>query len=205
MRERFARNPIRTADDLAAFVRMRAAFIAQTTLHGYLKTRMGTSFQRYFEDEVFSASIRAASVKLFTACAADMAIFAAATAARDDALDDGEASALAAFCYREALAQALEDRDLGEVPDDAAARFALRLSTARWQEAHRGEMAFADSPEALVRYAPVIDEYKKMDREIVRNSIRFRWRDVRETLRKRIETDAVLADWRGRQAEAVRS
>lgn len=205
MGERFGRNPIFTAQDLAVFVRTRASFIAQTTLYGYLKTRMGTSFQRYFEDDVFSASIRAASVKVFVACAADMAIFAAATAARDGALDDEEAAALAAFCYDDALEQGVEDRDRGEIPAEAAGRFALRLSTTKWQEVHRGELAFTDSPAALVRYAPVIDEYKDLDREIVRNSIRFRWLNVRETLRKRLQSAAVLADWRGRQAEARRS
>ncbi|MDA0704073.1 MAG: hypothetical protein O3A96_12705 [Proteobacteria bacterium] len=199
MRERFGRNPIRTAQNLATFVRTRASFIAQTTLYGYLKTRMGTSFQRYFEDDVFAASIRAASVKVFVACAADMAVFAAATAARDGALGDEDAAALAAFCYDDALERGIEDRDRGEIPAEAAARFTLRLSTANWQEVHRGELAFTDSPVALIRYAPVIDEYKDLDREIVRNSIRFRWLNVRETLRKRIEPEAVLADWRDRR------
>jgi hypothetical protein len=202
MKERFGRNPIRSTADLSTFVRTRASFIAQTSLYGYLKTRMGTSFQRYFEHEVFSAAIRAASVKVFVACAADMAIFAAATAARDGGLADDEAAALARFCYEDALERGLEERDRGEIPDDSAARFALRLSTARWQDLHRGELSFADSPAALVRYAPVIDQYKDLDREIVRNSIRFRWRDVRETLRKRIEPDALLADWRGRSGVA---
>lgn len=197
-RERFGRTPIGTAHDLATFVRTRAAFIAQTTLYGYLKTRMGTSFRYFFEDDRYSASIRIATVKLFTACAADLAIFAAATAAQGSVLDDTEAAALAEFCFRESLAQGIAEVDADHVPTGAFERFAMRAAAAPWHAAAQGEFAFAESPDALIRYAPVVDEFKDLDREIVRNSIRFRWLDVRATLRRRMTPEAVCADWRAR-------
>jgi hypothetical protein len=45
----------------------------------------------------------------------------------------------------------------------------------------------------LLRYAPIVDEFKELDREIVRNSIRFRWRDVRAQLRRRLRPEAFNA------------
>ena len=44
-----------------------------------------------------------------------------------------------------------------------------------------------------MRFAPVIDEYKALDREIVTNSIRFRWRDARDQLRRRLDAPALAA------------
>ena len=58
---RFDKSPIDSVDGLAEFARTRSSYVAQTSLYGYLKARMGTRFPVYFEDEVFSVSIRAAS------------------------------------------------------------------------------------------------------------------------------------------------
>ena len=44
----------------------------------------------------------------------------------------------------------------------------------------------------------MIDQYKKEDEEIVTNSIRFRWRDIREQLRTRIDRDTICEGWRQR-------
>ena len=48
-----------------------------------------------------------------------------------------------------------------------------------WAAAAAGEAAFAGSAADLVRVAPVAEEFKALDRPIVRNSMRFRWREVR--------------------------
>lgn len=189
--DRFRPPRIATVEDLATFVRTRSSYIAQTSLHGYLKTRMGTSFQSYFQDPVFSESIRIASVKLFAACAADLAIFAAATTARDGALAPAAAADLACRCYAEALDAGLEDGDLAHLSEDARQRVRARAAVTDWQAAAHRENAFAGSVDALVLYAPVIDEFKKADALIVRNSIRFRWRDVREQLRRRLDAPAI--------------
>ena len=73
--------------------------------------------------------------------------------------------------------------------------FASRSGLTDWDAAGVGETAFSKSPNALVEFAPVVDEYKEADREIVMNSIRFRWRDVREQLRKKIDPEAIVQDW----------
>jgi len=69
-------GPIATVDELAGFVSTRAAFTAQKTLYGYLKTRMGTRYPTMFEDDAFVASIDIAKLHVYAACLADLALFA---------------------------------------------------------------------------------------------------------------------------------
>ena len=157
---------------------------------------MGTSFRRHFEDETFSKTIRASAVKLYVACLADLTIFAVATAARDSDLDAGDCAALAQRCFEDALKQGIGETDWVSLPDDAWRQFEARAAATIWPNAALGEAAFAGSADAIIRVAPVIDQFKALDERIVRNSIRFRWRDVREQLRKRIDGPALAADWR---------
>ena len=60
LRDRMFPPPLDTVAALERFVGERAAFVAQTSLYGYLKTRMGMKFPRYFEDPGFAALIRTA-------------------------------------------------------------------------------------------------------------------------------------------------
>jgi hypothetical protein len=188
--------PLDTADALARFVGERASLVAQTTLYGYLKTRMGMKFPRYFQDAGFAALIRTASVKLFVSAAADLAIHAAAVTGSEGRLGTEERAALARRCFAAALGEALAAEDAAAVPPDAVEAFAARARATDWEAAAAGEAAFAGSIADLVRVAPVAEEFKPLDRPIVRNSMRFRWREVRVELRKRLDPAAVCADWR---------
>jgi len=188
---RFERHAIDTPDLLADFLRTRSSYVAQTALYGYLKARMGTSFRRYFEDDAFSAAIRTASIALFLSCLSDLTVFAVALAARDGALPAGGAAALAARCFRQAAARGLDGAGAGAVPAEALERFERRIGATDWRAAAEGRRAFAGSEADLVRFAPVIDEYKALDREIVTNSIRFRWGDVRDQIRRRLDAPAL--------------
>lgn len=59
-------GPIDTVESLCRFVSTRAAFVAQKTLYGYLKTRMGTRYPRMFEDDVLIASIDVAKMHVLS-------------------------------------------------------------------------------------------------------------------------------------------
>jgi hypothetical protein len=193
----FAR-PIGSVDALALFVGQRAALVAQTTLYGYLKTRMGTKFPVYFADDMFAGEIKQAAVRQFVSCAGDLSIHAAAVVAADGALDREAAAGLARRCFATALAQGLVDVDPAMVPVGAEPAFAERAGRTAWAAAAEGEAAFSTSIDGLIRNAPVIEDFKRSDSAIVRNSIRFRWRDVRQELRQRLDGDALREDLRQR-------
>lgn len=194
--DRFFPQPLRTAPELAAFVGQRAAYIAQTSLFGYLKTRMGTSFPQYFEDDGFARAIKIASVRVFASAAADLSVHAVALVRREGGLDDEAAAALARFCFAAALEAVVEPEDARLIPADAARAFAARVALTAWDAAAAGQAAFAGSARDLIRFAPVTEEFKALDGEIVRNSMRFRWVNVRDQLRRRMRAADICADWR---------
>ena len=200
---RFDRSPIDNVEALTEFVRTRSSYVAQTSLYGYLKTRMGTQFPVYFEDEVFSASIRGAAVRLFVSCLGDLTVYAVAISGRGSELAASEAAALARHCFTLGMQRALADVSKETIPANAILHFARRSAEVHWACAAEGAAAFAGSQEDIIRFAPVIEEFKELDREIVSNSIRFRWRDIREQLRKRIDAEGICDDWRSLGAEAA--
>lgn len=196
LEDRFFPRPIGSVDALERFVGTRAAYVAQTSLYGYLKTRMGTRYPEHFNDPVFALSIRAAAVRLFASCAADLTVYAVAVTGAEGRLDAAASAGLAQHCFGGALAAGLGASAGEELPADAPARFAGRAQRTLWAGAARGLDAFAGSADDLIRFAPVTDAFKALDRDIVRNSIRFRWLDVRGQVNRRVDGAAVCADWR---------
>ncbi len=200
---RFDRSCIQTVDGLVEFVQSRAAYVAQTSLYGYLKTRMGTRFRQIFEDEEFLPSINNAKWRTYAACLSDLAVFATATAGNENSLSDGEITDLARYCFKTAMRQTFDDAEAVKMCDEIAARFDERIRSVVWNDAATGEKAFTISPLELINSAPIAEEFKRLDKEIVTNSIRFRWRDVRVQLRKKIDREAICADWRAIQRQPV--
>jgi len=190
---RFESGPIDSSPALVDFVRSRSSYIAQTSLFGYLKARMGTRHRELFEDDVFSASVRLAAAQLFGSCLADLTIFATAAIRNGAPLDDEAAAKLAHDTFTAALAEGLENYGNAAVIEAATGGFAGRLATIDWEASCDAYRTFAHSEADLVRFAPVIDEFKELDREIITNSIRFRWRDVREQLAKRLVPSGFLS------------
>ena len=193
---RFDRSAIQNIDNLVEFIQTRSAYVAQTSLYGYLKTRMGTRFRQVFEDDKFLPSINKAKWRTYGACLSDLTVFAAALTGTENRLGKNEISDLARKCFATAVQQTFDDAEANEVRAEVVERFEARLEQTHWPNAAIGETAFTSSPIVLLEAAPIADELKERDVEIVTNSIRFRWRDVREQLRKRIDRDAICAEWR---------
>ena len=66
---------------------------------------------------------------------------------------------------------------------------------------------FSQSPEALYYWSPIADELKIRDEEIVRNSVRFRWIEVRRSARQLLNIGSILqseADARQTSTAGVR-
>ena len=202
---RFDKQPIASASGLIDFVETRAAYVAQTSLYGYLKTRIGTRYPETFQDEAFAASINVAKWRIFAACLADLTVFAVATAAGDGRLDPRDAAALARFCFEGALRQAAGDTEFQSSLEEVTSDFAARAEVTDWAAAAVGETAFWESPAALIQWAPVVEEFKELDRDIVTNSIRFRWNDVRDQARRRIDGNALCRDWRKERSQEAAS
>jgi len=57
----------------------------------------------------------------------------------------------------------------------------------------KGVAAFRQSADALIKLAPIVEQLKQYDDEIVTNSMHFKWHGVRAQLRERLNGDALLA------------
>ncbi|MCP4387675.1 MAG: esterase, partial [Gammaproteobacteria bacterium] len=83
-------------------------------------------------------------------------------------------------------------------PDEAGQDFAAardkvvqRIATCDWKLERDDDTVFSQSPEALFYWSPIADELKQRDEMIVKNSIRFRWIEVRRSLRKLLDCKAL--------------
>ena len=193
---RLRRQPITTVDQVFEFTSTRSAFIAQKTLYGYVKTRMGTSYPKMFEDDVFVSSINIAKMQIFAACLSDLTIFTIAQALEGEASSDVERSQAASLCFARALADNPADAALGFDANQAQAEFEQRLDGTDWPRGAKVRDNFTRSPRALVKWSPIAPELKKYDTEIIENSIKFAWNDIRSAFLSRLDGAAVSAEFR---------
>ncbi len=194
--ERLDRSPIDTVEHLNHFARTRASYVAQTALFDYLKARMGTQFREYFMDREFSQAIHDSSVKVFVSSLSDLTVHVVAVVADSRRLRRSEPEAMARQCFDRGMRDGLADVDIRKIPPDARSRFDRRLRETDWPGAAAGDAAFAASAADLVRHAPVVDEFKRLDRQIVATSIGHKWREVRRVFRDRAVPERIAADWR---------
>ena len=66
---------INSKQDLENFIQERSAHVTQTTLYGYLKTRIGVKYIAMMEDEVFLKSINIAKWNIYMVALADCSFY----------------------------------------------------------------------------------------------------------------------------------
>jgi hypothetical protein len=196
-------TPITDRDGLQRFLETRANFVAQASLYGYLRTRAGMRFPELFSDDVFVRSINIAKWQLWLACLADIAVYAGGLVASRTGARPETVGELMRGAVEGILAATGMPADAGEQFEAGAQRVRARIALCDWSSVADDETAFSESPAALVRHAPIVDELKQLDEPIVRNSVRFRWQEVRRELRTCLDAGAVLRSEAGARADAV--
>lgn len=180
-------DKIASEAQVVEFIATRAAHVAQSSLYGYLQKRMGTRHREIFQDDAFAGPLVTARTAMLGHCLSDLVVFAVATVEMPDATRPE----IALKWYRRAALAV--DLEMTEADLEAQlSAFGDRLSQTDWLGAAEREGAFTTSPEGLIAAAPVIDDFKELDAEIVRNSVRFRWTDVRRQFRERVDLKAFV-------------
>jgi len=191
-RNRRRNEPVSDRAGLRRFLETRASYMAQTSLYGYLRTRAGMIYPQLFDDDVFVHSINIAKWHVWLACLSDLSIYAGGLLAQRSRASSPEVGEL----MKELVAAILHDTgnpaDAGGDFSAHAARVQARLAGCDWDGVGDDETPFSESPAALVRWAPVVDNLKELDEAIVRNSVRFRWQEIRRDLRNHLDAEAVL-------------
>jgi hypothetical protein len=186
-------GPIGTPEALAEFLDTRASFIAQTSLYGYLRTRMGMRYPELFDDDVFVVGINIAKWHIWLDCLSDLSVHAGARIAEHQPREAERAGQLILALVEEVLLRTGTPKDAGPEFDDHAARVRERISRTDFLNAGDKEAIFSHSPRSLLRWAPIADELKELDEEIVLNSVRFHWQEVRRAFAAHLDAGAILA------------
>ena len=190
------RHPdIETCGQLIAYVEKNAAYVSQVTLYTYVKARAGTQFPKMFENEMFLTSLKIARWHIFGAAVADMALFSAAQFHVAGDLDKADTRRFATGIIEAILTNYEQDDVEPAVFLEMMADGVRRADLANWADIADGPAAFQRSADAVYEWAPIADELKSLDEEIVRNSIHMRWIGVRRDTKALLRRDAILASW----------
>ena len=186
-------SPIATADALRHFLETRASHVAQTSLYGYIRARSGTRYPELFENDEFVASVNIAKWQMWLACLSDLAVYAGGLVLHRADVPAERVGALMMSAADAALAAVGTPPDAGEAFADSVRRVRARLALTDWAAITDDDAPFRESPAALVEWAPIVDELKQYDADIVRGSVRFRWQEVRRDLRRDLDAAALFA------------
>lgn len=185
-------EPINDRASLQRFLQTRSNYVVQMSLYGYLRTRAGVRYPEMFQDDTFIDMLNVAKWQIWLACLSDLSVYAGGLLVQRV---PGSTKKTAKLIQR-VVAETLEETG---VPPDAGPAFLehaeavrKRLATTDWSAVTDDEEPFSESPDALVQWAPIIETLKELDAHIVRNSVRFRWQQVRRDLRGYLDAEAIL-------------
>ena len=161
---------IKSKSDLQKFIQQRAAHVTQNTLYGYLKTRMGHKFTLMVQDEIFSKSINIAKWNIYMVALADCTFYTFSYLINEKNLKENDCKEIYLDIIEKEKANGLSD----EVFHKAKQEFLNRLEKIDFNK-HYLDDPFKESCMALYNWAPIADELKTLDKEIVLNSMRLKW------------------------------
>ena len=170
---------IKTKKDLQNFIKERAAHVTQTTLYGYLKTRIGTRYIAMLEDEKFVESINIAKWNIYVSAISDLTFYVFSYLINQKNLKDNDAQEIFINIINEENTNGLSE----EISKKAKDEFKKKLNNLNWELYHSKD-PFIDSGLALYDWSPIADELKILDKDIVLNSIKLKWNIVKNDFKE---------------------
>ena len=161
---------IKSKSDLQKFIQQRSAHVTQTTLYGYLKTRIGVKYTAMVEDEVFSKSINIAKWNIYMIAIADCAFYTFSYLISEKNLKENDCKEIYLAIVEKEKVNGLSD----EIYFKAKKEFLNRYEKIDFKKYYL-DNPFKESCLALYNWAPIADELKTLDKEIVLNSMRLKW------------------------------
>jgi len=161
---------INSKEDLENFVQERSAHVAQTTLYGYLKTRIGTRYALMVEDEKFTESINIAKWNIYVAAISDLTFYVFSYLIDKKNLKENDSEKIFLNILDKEFKNGLDKK----IYENAKNEFIVKAKSINWHNYHLSN-PFKESGLALYKWSPIADELKVLDKEIVLNSIMLKW------------------------------
>ena len=170
---------IKSKKDLENFIQERSAHVTQTTLYGYLKTRIGVKYIAMMEDERFLKSINLAKWNIYVVALADCAFYAFSYLISEKNLKDNDCKEIFLNILENEKKNGLSD----EIFDRGKKSFLERIEKVNFSNHYLND-PFKESGQALYYWSPIADELKSLDKKIVLNSIHLKWRLMQDEFKK---------------------
>jgi len=170
---------IESVAQVKIFIHERSAHVTQTTLFGYVKTRMGLKYTMMFENKSFLESLELAKWNIYAIALADCTFYTFSYLIDKKNLKEVKAEGI----FTEILNEEESNGLPSEIYDKALLEFKKRLTTMNWKNYHQ-ENPFKLSCDALYHWSPIADELKELDKEIVLNSIKYKWNLVEKEFKE---------------------
>ena len=161
---------IKSKSDLQKFIQQRSAHVTQTTLYGYLKTRIGVKYTAMVDDAVFSKSINIAKWNIYMIAIADCTFYTFSYLISEKNLKENNCKEIYLDIIEKEKANGLSD----DIYQKAKQTFLNRYEKIDFNKYYL-DNPFKESCLALYDWAPIADELKTLDKEIVLNSMRLKW------------------------------
>jgi len=90
--------------------------------------------------------------------------------------------------------------ELGNIPieinkENIINNFTQKLSQITQGKNFENSNLFQGSAASLVKWAPVSEQFKKEDEEIVLNSMKFKWKYIRDEFLRLLRTNELIHNW----------
>ena len=161
---------INSPDKLQTFIQERSAHVTQTTLYGYIKTRIGTRHALMFNDEAYVKSINIAKWNIYVAALSDFTIYTFSYLIDKKNLKENDSEKIFLNILDKEFKNGLDKK----IYENAKNEFIVKAKSINWHNYHLSN-PFKDSGLALYKWSPIADELKVLDKEIVLNSIMLKW------------------------------
>ena len=183
------KKPLTKRSELVEFIHRNASFVSQVTLLTYIKARAGTQYPKLFENTEYLQSIEIARSHLYTSCVADLAFYVINEHCLND-IKRKPVQLILANLIDEVFSFTKYDENIFKEFDKMKKQCEEHLQALESDAINH--KLFKISSDTFFRWAPMAEEFKKEDEEIMRNSIHFRWIEVRREIRDRIRPSLIF-------------
>ena len=124
---------INSIKELQSFIQERSAHVTQTTLYGYIKTRIGSRYAMMFEDEKFLESINIAKWNIYVSCLSDCTAYTFSYLIDLKNLKQNDAEKIFLSIIEEEKKNGLDTR----VFEEAKLQFLNKIRQLNWKNYHK--------------------------------------------------------------------
>jgi len=124
------KKKITNVGDLKDFIQKKSAWTTQTTLYGYLKTRMGAKYVLMFNDEIFLTSVNKAKWNIYVDAIQDLNLYCLSYLKAHQIFD---ATSKANEIFNKILQEELNNELPIEIKERAEKSFLEKLQKINWE------------------------------------------------------------------------